>query len=276
MSVLLTQQDFEDLAYEYFCKAAADGVVHAEVFFDPQAHTERGIPYATVVEGFTRARRRAEQDFGITTQLIMCFLRHLDQADAMRHYQMAVNEDHFQRGVIGGIGLDSAEVGNPPQKFQQLFHRAGMEGVQRTAHAGEEGDSSYILGALRSLGVSRIDHGIRLAEDEELIRRVAERGVVLTMCPISNVQLRAVQRLSQLPIRTFLDAGVRFNLNSDDPAYFGGYLLDNYCAVDAAFRLSGQEWRRIAEAGVHGAWCGQRRKEEIMETIAECCGRFGF
>lgn len=269
MSVLVTTQDYEELAYEYFKRAVADGCVHAEVFFDPQAHTSRGVPYATVVEGFSAGQRRAEKDFGITSKLVLCFLRNLPVEDAKSHFQVAESLGHFSDGTVAGVGLDSAEVGYPPELFREIFELAAKAGARRTAHAGEEGDPSYISGALDSLGVERIDHGIRLAEDDALMRRVVAEKKLLTMCPISNVQLRCVKKVADLPIRKFLDAGVRICFNSDDPAYFGGYLLDNYCAVQDAFDLSVAEWKGVAEGAVEGCWAEEERKKEIMGMIGK-------
>lgn len=274
MSCLIHASDFEELAYNYFVRAKADGAMHCEVFFDPQAHTSKGVSYETVVKGFTAARKRAKEELGISSQLVMCFLRHLSGADAMEYYLLAEKCGHFQDGTLGGIGLDSAEVGNRPEGFRDVYARAKEQGVRRTAHAGEEGDASYILGALQ-VGAERIDHGIRLVEDEKLMRQVAERKILLTVCPISNVQLRAVRHVRELPLRKFLDEGVRFCLNSDDPAYFGGYLLDNYCAVQEAFGLSMREWSGVAEAGVEGCWAGPVRKSEMKRKVGECCKQFG-
>lgn len=274
MSVLITRDDFEMLAYEYFKRAAKDGCVHAEVFFDPQAHTTRGVPYTTVVQGFCAAQRRAEADFGVTSKLVMYFLRDMPAASADAHFAVAESLGHFSDGTVAGIGLDSAEVGFPPELFREVFGKARGRGVRRTAHAGEEGDAGYIAGALDCLGVERIDHGIRLVEDLALMRRVAREGKLLTICPISNVQLRRVESVGQLPIREFLAEGVKICFNSDDPAYFGGYLLDNYCAVEEAFGLSISEWRGIAEAGVLGSWAEARRKKQILMEIDRCVKQF--
>ena len=275
MSCLITAHDFEELAYNYFVRAKADGAMHCEVFFDPQAHTSRGISYSTVITGFTAARLRAAKELGVTSQLVMCFLRHLSSEDAMAHYLAAEKCGHFADGTLGGIGLDSAEVGNRPELFRDVYERAVAQGVRRTAHAGEEGDASYIAGAL-DVGAQRIDHGIRLAEDAVLMARVAAEKILLTVCPISNVQLRAMTHVGELPLRRFLDAGVRFNLNSDDPAYFGGYLLDNYCAVQDAFAFGKEEWRVIAQAGIEGCWAEEERKAEMREVLERVCKAFEY
>jgi adenosine deaminase len=274
-SVLLTANDFESLAYEYFTRAHADSVVHAEVFFDPQGHTTRGVAYATVVEGFTRAQARAEKDFGITSELILCFLRHLPVMDAHNIFKEADALGHFSDGTVVGIGLDSSEVGFPPELFREVYASAAAKGIRRTAHAGEEGDASYISRSIDLCGVQRIDHGIRLADDLSLMKRVAEQNILVTMCPISNVKLRCVKEIKELPIRTFLDNGVKFSINSDDPAYFGGYIQDNYCAVQEAFGLTIAEWGGIAKAAIEGSWCDDTRKLTMLKGIEECLTKFG-
>lgn len=273
-SVLLTANDFETLAYEYFTRAHADGVVHAEVFFDPQGHTTRGIAYGTVVEGLTRAQVRAEKEFGITSKLILCFLRNLPVPDADKVFKDATALGHFSDGTVVGIGMDSTEVGYPPELFQEIYDTAVEKGTRRTAHAGEEGDSTYISRAVDLCKVERIDHGIRLADDKALMERVAEQKILVTMCPISNVKLRCVAELTELPIRTFLDNGVNFSINSDDPAYFGGYILDNYCAVQEAFDLTLQDWERITQAAINESWCDYQRKEVLMKQLGACLNRF--
>lgn len=267
MSVLLHESDFEDLAYEYFKKAHADGVVHAEIFFDPQAHTSRGIPYKTVVTGFTKGQTRAEKDFGLTSKLILCFLRHLPASEANITYAEADALGHFSDGTVAGIGLDSSEVGFPPEIFREVYEKAQATGLRRTAHAGEEGDSTYISRALDICKTERIDHGIRLIQDQALLERVAREKILITMCPLSNVRLRCVKHVSELPIRKFLDEGIQFSINSDDPAYFGGYILDNYCAVHESFKLSFEEWKGIALASINGSWCDEARKQAVRELI---------
>jgi adenosine deaminase len=273
-SVLLTVNDFESLAYEYFTRAHADGVVHAEVFFDPQGHTTRGIAYATVVEGFTRAQARAEKDFGVTSELILCFLRHLPVTDADSIFQEADALGHFSDGTVVGIGLDSNEVGYPPELFREIYMTAAAKGIRRTAHAGEEGDATYISRSIDLCGVQRIDHGIRLADDQTLMKRVAEQKILVTLCPISNVKLRCIKEIKDLPIRTFLDNGVRFSINSDDPAYFGGYIQDNYCAVQEAFGLTVAEWGSIAKAAIEGSWCNEPRRMAMLKRVEDCLTKF--
>jgi adenosine deaminase len=274
ISVLLTVSDFEHLAYAYFTRAAADGVVHAEVFFDPQAHTARGIPYATVVQGFSRAQARAHADLGISSKLIICFLRHQSQAAAVVVFDEAQALGHFSDGTVAGIGLDSSEVGFPPEIFREVFGEAYANGIRRTAHAGEEAEVGYIRNALDLCKVQRIDHGIRLVDDQMLLERVAAEKILVTICPSSNVRLRCVREVRDLPVRQFLRHGVCFSINSDDPAYFGGYVLDNYCAVQDAFGLSIQEWKAIATAAIEGSWCDDDRKAELQAMLDDCVAKF--
>jgi len=272
LDAVITVEDFEMLGWEYFITAAADGVKHAEVFFDPQSHTSRGVILETVVSGFDRACKRAEKELGITSKLIMCFLRHLPVQKSRVTMDEAVKGGYFDGDdrLIAGLGLDSSEVGFRPELFKEIYAEAEKRGIKRTAHAGEEGDPTYISGALDALHTERIDHGIRLIEDPGLMDRVVKEGIMLTVCPLSNVCLQVVQHVGQLPIRKFLEAGVNFSLNSDDPAYFGGYILKNYYAVQAAFDLSVQEWKTIAENSIHGSWCGKERKDELLGLLEEC------
>lgn len=274
MSVLITSSDFESLAYEYFTRAHNDGVHHAEIFFDPQAHTSRGISYELVVEGLSAAQRRAERDFGLSSKLILCFLRHLSAGEAETTYENAVALGHFSSGTVAGIGLDSSEVGFPPEIFREVFEKAEVAGIRRTAHAGEEGDSTYISRAMDICKTERIDHGIRLVDDEALLKRVAAQKTLVTVCPLSNVQLRCVTEVAELPIRKFLEEGVRFSINSDDPAYFGGYILDNYCAVQEAFGLNLREWRFIAEGAIEGSWCSEERKTVLLLKVEEWAKKY--
>ncbi|RHZ71272.1 adenine deaminase [Aspergillus turcosus] len=266
MSVLHHESDFADLAWAYFQKAHADNVHHAEVFFDPQVHQARGIDYETVVSGFVAGCRRAERELGLSTRLILCFVRHLPVESAAKVYERALASDHFESGIVHGLGWSSSEVGPPKDMFREIYASASDMGIRLTAHAGEEGDPTYISTALE-LGAQRIDHGIRLVEDPELMARVAREGIMLTVCPLSNVRLRCVETMEQVPIRKFLDTGVKFSINSDDPAYFGGYILDNYCAVQEAFQLSVPEWRIIAENSVNGSWIDEARKAELLKRI---------
>ncbi|PSN74283.1 adenosine deaminase [Corynespora cassiicola Philippines] len=267
MSALIHESDFEALAWSYFSQAAVDGVAHAEVFFDPQAHTSRGVAYNTVLNGFHAACQRAEKELDITTMLTTCFLRHLPPQDCLDMFEDADVQQSYLDGKVKGIGLDSSEKDFPPENFQELYFRAQKLGLNLTSHAGEEGPASYIASALHNLNVSRIDHGIALSTDPELMRDIVKKKIMLTVCPMSNVVLRCVDRIDQVPIRKFLDEGVRFSLNSDDPAYFGGFLLENYCRVHEAFNLSVVEWERIVRAGIEGSWCSDGRKSELLQRL---------
>jgi adenosine deaminase len=265
MSVLITSADFESLAYAYFTRAHADGVMHAECFFDPQAHTARGVDYQTVLTGFTAARQRALADFGITSELIVCILRHLPPTAGQDMYTAALPD--FQSGGIAGLGLSSTEKGNPPALFRSAFEDAHRRGIHRTAHAGEEAGVDYMASALHDLHVERVDHGIKLTESAAVLQEFVDRRILVTMCPLSNVELRCAEKVADLPIRTYLDAGVRFSINSDDPAYFGGYILDNFCAVHDAFHLTTKEWRTIVENSIEGSWCGDERKRDMLDAL---------
>jgi len=265
MSVLQHAADFEELAWEYFQHAHLDGVVHAEVFFDPQAHTGRGVAYNTIVEGFTRARQRAHKELGISTLLIMCFLRHLPPQEAEVTLETAKGD--LESGLLAGVGLDSTEKGRPPKLFADVYAKAKSMGVRRTAHAGEEGGPDMVRAAIEELGIERIDHGVGMASDERLVEEVAHRKLLVTVCPLSNVRLQVVKEVGELPIRKFLDKGVHFSINSDDPAYFGGYILDNYCAVQDAFQLSVKEWKMIASNAIQGSWCDEERRKAMIEKL---------
>ncbi len=224
MSALRTEQDFEELALAYFKRAQSQNVKHAEIFFDPQAHVQRGIRFETVIDGLWSALRRSERDFGISAKLIMCFLRDLPQRSAMETLESALP---FQDRIVA-VGLDSAELGNPPSKFALVFERARAHGLLAVAHAGEEGPPAYVWDALDNLKVSRVDHGVRSMEDPRLVERLVRTRIPLTVCPLSNVRLRVVPSLADHPLRRMLDAGLVATVNSDDPAYFGGYLDQNY------------------------------------------------
>lgn len=221
------------------------------------------------------ARKQAEAELGITSELILCLLRHLPAQECASTFDIAEVQASFGRGDIIGIGLDSSENGFPPSLFTSIYDNAKALGLRRTAHAGEEGPPSYITSALDDLSVERIDHGIRLAEDPALLKRVADQGTMLSICPMSNVFLKCVTKVEELPIRQFLDAGVSFSINSDDPAYFGGnYILDNYCAVQDAFNLSVSEWRTICQNSIRGSWCSEARQEEMLAKLEEVIVKF--
>ena len=225
--VLRTEEDFHDLALAYFARAHTDGVVHAEIFFDPQTHTDRGLPFAVAADGLLAGMRAAEEKYGISSKLILCFLRHLDESAAFATLQAA--EPWLDR--IAGVGLDSSEVGHPPEKSARVFAAAGAEGLKRVAHAGEEGPPDYVHQALDLLNIDRLDHGNRAMEAPDLVTRLAREGMTLTVCPLSNLKLCVVDDMAAHPIPEMLRRGLRATINSDDPAYFGGYVADNYRAI---------------------------------------------
>ncbi|MFB7312272.1 adenosine deaminase [Streptomyces sp. NPDC056192] len=267
MAVLRTEQDFEELADAYLTRAAAQGVRHAEIFFDPQAHTARGVPIGTVVEGLGRALDRSEEEHGISTQLIMCFLRDQSAASALETLDAA--KPYLHR--ISAVGLDSAEVGHPPAKFREVYEAAEALGLRKVAHAGEEGPPEYIREALDVLGVERIDHGLRCMEDPELVKRLVAERVPLTLCPLSNVRLRAVDILEDHPLRAMLDAGLVCTVNSDDPAYFGGYVGDTFHAVQEALGLEREQLRTLARNSFEAAFLDhdeERRSRYLSEVEA--------
>lgn len=242
MSVLITEQDFFDLAWAYLERARADNVRHVEMFFDPQGHTSRGVAFETVVNGLHRACQAAAKDLGVQASLIMCFLRHLDEADA----EITLDAALTHQAKIIGVGLDSSERGNPPSKFKNVFRRAGEAGFRLFAHAGEEGPASYVWEALDVLGVDRVDHGNRSLEDDTLVARLARDRIPLTVCPLSNFRLRVVEDLAHHPLRRMMDKDLLVTLNSDDPAYFGGYVNDNYRALQTSLALTRSELVAIA------------------------------
>ncbi|WP_150466917.1 adenosine deaminase [Francisella sp. SYW-9] len=234
MSVLLTEQDFYDLTYAYLVKANQDNVTHTEMFIDPQAHLERGISLSTVFSGVAQAIKQAEKDFGIKASIIVCFLRHLSEDHALRSFEKMMGfREHFI-----GIGLDSSELGNPPSKFKRVFEQAKKDGLYLVAHAGEEGPVEYIWEAIDVLGIDRIDHGNAILNDETLIQRVIKDNIALTMCPLSNKCLKVITDLSKHPAAKLLEKGVKVTINSDDPAYFGGYVNENYRQLAQALNLS--------------------------------------
>ncbi|MGW6139548.1 adenosine deaminase [Streptomyces sp. NPDC055140] len=242
MAVLRTEEDFEQLADAYLARAAEQGVRHAEIFFDPQAHTARGVPIGTVVEGLSGALSKSVERHGVSTRLIMCFLRDQSAESAMQTLESA--KPYLDR--IVGVGLDSAEVGNPASKFREVYEAAGALGLRKVAHAGEEGDPSYVWEALDVLGVERIDHGLRCVEDPALVERLVRDRVPLTLCPLSNVRLRAIDVLEDHPLPRMMDAGLLCTVNSDDPSYFGGYVGDTFHAVHEALALDHGRLRELA------------------------------
>ena len=250
MSVLLTEQDFFDLTWAYLERAAADNVRHVEIFFDPQGHTERGVGFTTVLNGIEAALKRAAADLGITYRIIMCFLRHLPEEDAFA--TLALAEPHLPR--IDGVGLDSSELGHSPSKFERVFARARALGLHVTAHAGEEGPPEYVREALDLLQVERIDHGNRALEDAALTQRIADEAITLTICPLSNLRLCVIPKMAQSPVRRMLDAGLKVTINSDDPAYFGGYVNENFRRVADALDLSEAQIVELARNSFTGSF----------------------
>ena len=264
MAVLLTEQDFFDLTAAYLARAHDDGVRHVEIFFDPQGHTERGAALATVIGGITRALGEGRARWGITSKLIMCFLRHLSEADAEATLEEAM--PHLDR--ISGVGLDSSEAGHPPAKFERVFARARALGLKCVAHAGEEGPPAYVHEALDVLGVDRIDHGNRALEDAALTRRLAQSGMCLTVCPLSNVKLCVVADIGAHPLKIMLDAGLAATVNSDDPAYFGGYINANFCAVGDALNLSRADLVQLARNSFTGSFLSAAEQAPHLAAIS--------
>jgi len=263
MSVLIAEQDFYDLAWAYLERARADNVRHVEMFFDPQGHTARGIAFSTVVGGLHRAIVDAGRALGVQASLIMCFLRHLDEADAEKTLDCALE----LKAQIVGVGLDSSEAGHPPSKFKRVFGRARDAGFFLTAHAGEEGPPSYVWEALDVLGVARIDHGNRSLEDQALVGRLARERVALTVCPLSNLRLRVVDDLARHPLRRMMDRGLVVTVNSDDPAYFSGYVNQNYLAVSDALGLGRDEIATIVRNGIQASLMTMPEKDKALAEV---------
>jgi len=261
--VLRSQQDFFDLTMAYLERAHADGVVHVEIFFDPQTHTERGIAFATVIDGIHAALVAAQTRWGMSHRLILCFLRHLSEADAEATLTMALP----YQGWIDGIGLDSSEKGHPPSKFERVYQRSRELGFALVAHAGEEGPADYVIEALDLLKVVRIDHGVRAEEDPALMQRLASSRVPLTVCPLSNLKLKVVHDLRDHNLRRMLEAGLCVTVNSDDPAYFGGYVLDNYLACADALDLSAAQLQQLALNSIEASWLDADRKQALVSEI---------
>jgi len=263
-SVLRDAEDFHALTAAYVKRAHADGVVHAEIFCDPQTHTARGVPMRAVLEGIAGALEEAAATLGMSSRLIVCFLRHLPEEDAVSTLREALQ----YRSLFHGVGLDSSEKGHPPSKFKRVFEQARSQGLVPVAHAGEEGPPEYIEEALDLLKVVRIDHGVRCEEKPALVERLRAQGVPLTVCPLSNVKLKVFRRLEEHNLKRLLDAGLCVTVNSDDPAYFGGYVLDNYLACAAALGLTRAELAKLCANSVSASLLPSARKAELLETIA--------
>lgn len=267
MGVLQTEQDFHDLAMAYLRRAAQQNVRHAEIFFDPQGHTDRGVTFKTVIDGLTRALDDARRELGLSASLILCFLRHLDEESALKTLEDALP----WRERFIGVGLDSSEKGHPPSKFQRVFAKARGLGLHAVAHAGEEGPPEYVWEALDLLKVERIDHGNRALEDEKLTARLAELKMPLTVCPLSNLKLCVVHDMKEHPLRRMLRAGLVATLNSDDPAYFGGYVTENYIAVQQALELNRDEIVTLAANGYRAAFLDAATKQRHLAALQAYC-----
>lgn len=264
-SVLIEEQDFYDMTWAYLQKIHSQNVLHTEIFFDPQTHTDRGIAFSTVIHGINRALQDGQEKLGISSELIMCFLRHLDEKAAMK----TLNEALEYKDLITAVGLDSSEVGNPPSKFQQVFEQAKKEGFQAVAHAGEEGPAKYVWEALDLLEVSRVDHGNHSLDDEKLIQELIKRKMPLTVCPLSNLKLKVVKNLKQHPLKKMLEKGLLATINSDDPAYFGGYINENYIEIAKALNLSKEEITQLAKNSFKASFISEDAKKQMIEKVEE-------
>ena len=261
--VLIHEQDFYELTWEYLIKAREQNVFHTEIFFDPQTHTDRGIPFATVINGIHKALEDAHDQLGMTSRLIMCFLRHLSADKAMQTLDQALPFKEW----ITAVGLDSSEQGHPPKKFTRVFNRARAEGFLAVAHAGEEGPPEYIWQALRELKVSRIDHGVRCVEDAKLVDYLAANKVPLTVCPLSNVKLRVFDSMEEHNLKKMLDLGLLVTINSDDPAYFGGYIEENFTAVQRALNLNREDIYALAKNSFEAAFLTAEEKQVYLQRL---------
>jgi len=261
--VLLHDRDFFDLTWAYLRKAKEQNIRHTEVFFDPQAHTARGVPIGAVIEGIHHALANGERELGISSKLILCFLRDLSAEDAIQTLESALP----YRDYVAGVGLDSSERGHPPEKFTKVFGRARDEGFFVVAHAGEEGPPEYVWQALDTLGVSRIDHGVRAIEDAALVERLRAERVPLTVCPLSNVKLRVFDSIHQHNLPELLDADLIVTINSDDPAYFGGYINENFIAVQEAFNLTKGELATLARNSFEASFLAEDQRREVLREL---------
>lgn len=269
-NVLVTEDDFFDLTMAYLAKCHEQTVVHAEIFFDPQTHTDRGVAFDTVIRGIRRALEEGERRWGITTRLIMCFLRHLSEESAMETLALA----RPYREWIIGVGLDSSELGHPPSKFQRVFDLARQEGYALMAHAGEEGPASYIREALDLLHVSRIDHGNRCLDDPALVEELVARQIPLTLCPLSNLELKVIRNLSDHPVKIMLDRGLLATIHSDDPAYFGGYMNENFLQTALTLGLDREDLQRLAVNSFKASFLADDLREEWIRRVDLYCEAF--
>ena len=262
-NVLIKQQDFFDLTWAYMLKCREESIVHTEIFFDPQTHTDRGIKFDLVINGIHKALVKAEKELGITSKIIMCFLRHLDEQSAFKTLDQAL--DH--KNKIIGVGLDSSEMGHPPSKFERVFKRAIKKGFLTVAHAGEEGSSEYIWEALNLLKVKRIDHGVQCLKDEKLVKKLRNEQIPLTVCPLSNVKLRVFEKLKDHNLKRLLDEELMVMVNSDDPAYFGGYLNTNLIECHKALNLSIKDVKRLAMNSFKSSFLDEDEKKKWIDQI---------
>ncbi|GAA5989447.1 hypothetical protein JCM11641_007908 [Rhodosporidiobolus odoratus] len=266
MDCLMHVDDFAALSYAYVERVAKEGLQHAEIFFDPQAHTGREVELDVVVKGLRQGLSKGEAEFGVSTSLIMCFVKHLSVESACEAVQAMA--PFVKSGHVIGLGADSTEKGNPPSKFAPVYDLARSVGFPNlTMHSGEEGPASFVRQTVFDLGINRVDHGVHAADEDQLLMELAERKTFLTLCPLSNVRLRVHQSVKESPIAKLLEKGVAFSINSDDPAYFGGYILDNYLAVQDAFSFPKATWRTIALNGIEGSWCSEDRKVELKQQL---------
>ena len=262
-SVLIHEQDFYDLTWAYLTKVHEQNLVHTEIFFDPQTHTNRGISFDTVIQGIHNALIDGKDKLGISSQLIMCFLRHLVEASAFETLEQALPYKNW----IAGVGLDSSELGHPPSKFERVFSKAMDEGFITLAHAGEEGPAEYVWEAINLLKVSRIDHGNRSLDDDQLIKYIAEKQIPLTVCPLSNLELKVVEDLKDHPLLQLMEAGVMVTINSDDPAYFDGYMNENYIQISTALNFSKKQISQLAKNSFKASFLPDKKKEKLISQV---------
>ena len=262
-NVLITEQDFFDLTWEYILKCKRDNIVHTEIFFDPQSHTERGVEFDTVINGINNALIKAKSEFGITSEIIMCFLRHLDEEPCFEVLKHATKH----KDKIIGVGLDSSEKGNPPQKFKRLFDTAIKEGFLTVAHAGEEGPPEYIWESINLLKVKRIDHGVQCLKDKKLVETIKEKNIPLTVCPLSNIKLCVFDKLENHNLKEMLDSGLRVMVNSDDPAYFGGYLNTNLIETSKALNLRIEDIKVLIQNSFKSSFLDEKSKNNWLNKI---------
>ena len=262
-NALLKEQDFYDMTIAYLKKAHQQNILHTEIMFDPQTHTRRRIPFKTVITGIQRARKDAKKDFGISTKLIMCFLRHLDEEAAFKTLEEA--QPFYNQ--IDAVGLDSSEIGHPPSIFERVFKKARAEGYLLVAHAGEEGPAEYVWEALNLIKVDRIDHGNNSLEDNRLVQKLVKRKMPLTVCPLSNLKLKVVKDLTKHPLKLMMDKGLFVTLNSDDPAYFGGYVNENYLAIQQALDLTEEDIIQLAKNSFEASFLDEADKKKYISQI---------